>query len=247
VAKVVNTRGTEEFEIILDFDKGIRFSADTPPILHAHAIESHRHGLHHLAEQTRILEQQYIDNDKHGSGHEEELFDFGYWHPVEICRFDWFAISLANYLRLIALVDLAARNHWSLPDLVNQAETVSDICSEYVDEIAPAVHLWRNKVAAHPAATAPRKGAKNRDALGTLLQSYSYPVTRKAGYFEVGRGRWTIDGESSVIKPWSLTATYERLTPRFWPDTSITSHRHRLGLEPKDEPGTHLYQVRRTT
>ncbi len=224
----------------------IRYTADSPPILHAHAIESHRHGLHHLAEQMRALEQRLIDADQYGSGHGEVIPDFGYWYPVDICRFDWFAISLTNYLRLIALVDIATRNRWNLGDLVDQAEAVNKHCTDYVEGIAPAVQLWRNKVSAHPAATSPRAGAKNRDAIGTLLQSYSYPVERKAGYLEVGRGRWSIDGESSVVRPWSLTATYERLTPRFWPEATIPPHSHKPGQEPEDKPGTHLYAVRRT-
>ena len=237
-----------EFEIILDHEFGIRFPADQPPLLHAHAVETHRHGLKHLAEQVRVQEQHYIDKTEF-SGGGETYPDFAYFEPLTVCQFDWFAISLTNYLRLVALVDLVTRNKWSILDLVNESEAVHSHCNGYVSEVVPAVYQWRHKVAAHPAATAPI-GQKNKrkgpDALGTLLQSYSYPMSRHAGYFEVGRGRWKIEGETADVLPWSVTATFERLTPRFWPENSLPPHRHKPGAEPSEDPGTYLHSVRNT-
>ena len=77
--------------------------------------------------------------------------DFAYWEPVVYCSFNWFAITLTNYLRLVALVDLVNRTSWSIPDLVRNEKTVNAECRAYVEEIVPAVLRWRNKVAAHPA------------------------------------------------------------------------------------------------
>ena len=234
-------------ETVLDHEKNIRFDIDRPKLLHAHAIEAHRRGLHHLALQVREHEQQYIDANVWPSVGGEVMEDFGHFEPVTYCAFNWFAITLTSYLRLIALVDLVNRNDWSITDLVANEKVIAKSCREYVDGVAPAVSKWRNKVAAHPAATAPigegdRRGAADR--MGTLLQSFSCPVSRTAGYFEVGRVRWSIGGELAELLPWSVTATYERLTSRFWPDASIPPHRHRPGSEPRDEPGTYLRAAR---
>ena len=46
-------------ETILDYEKDIRYPTDAPPLMHAHAIDAHRHGLKHLADQMRDQEQAY--------------------------------------------------------------------------------------------------------------------------------------------------------------------------------------------
>lgn len=235
-------------DMVLDFVKDIRINPHEPRLLHSHLIESHRLALHHLASQVRSAEQAHIDANIWPSVGREEIPDFVYWEPVTFCSFNWFAISLTSYLRLIALVDVCNRYSWTLDDLVANSKAVNKECEEYVRGIVPAVLKWRNKVAAHPAATSPiGKGHSRLDAdnLATLLQSYSCPVSRVAGYFEVGRMKWKIDGEVSDLQPWSLTSVYEALTPRFWPDTAIKPHRHRPGSEPSMEPGTHLWLVTR--
>lgn len=235
-------------ETVLDYVQDICFDMDQPRLLHAHAIEAHRRGLHHLASSVREQEQHYIDANEWPSGGSEVMEDFSHFEPVVYCSFNWFSITLTSYLRLIALVDLCNRNDWFLEHLVKNEKTVSAACKVYVESVAPAVSKWRNKVAAHPAATAPvgLNDSRGADRLGTLLQSFSCPVTRSAGYFEVGRAKWEIDGELADLLPWSVTAIYERLTPRFWPDAPIRPHRHRPGSEPRNEPGTYLRMVRTT-
>jgi len=233
-------------ETILDFEKGIRYDAERPRLLHAHTIDAHRHGLRHLARQVRETEQQYIDASIWPSDGGELIEDFGHFEPVTYCAFNWFAITLTSYFRLIALIDLLNRNDWSILDLVANERIIAKSCSEYVEDIAPAVTKWRNKVAAHPAATSPIAAGDKRgaDRVGTLLQSFSYPVSRTAGYFEVARVKWKFDDGLSSLRPWSVTATYERLTPRFWPESPIPPHRHRPGSEPLDAPGTYLRLAR---
>lgn len=240
--------GARPVEIVLDFDNDIRVDANNPALLHAHAIEAHRLGLQHLAIMVREREQQYIDASPYPSGGAEVMEDLSYFDPVLYCAFNWFSITLTSYLRLVCLIDLVNRHGWALPDLLTNAKEVDDGCRAYIESIAPAVLRWRNKVAAHPAATAPigHRDRRGPDQIGTLLQSYSCPITRVAGYFEVGRSLWSIDGQSAALLPWSLTWTYERLTPRFWPDLSIKPHQHRAGEAPEDRPGTYLRLVRST-
>lgn len=234
-------------ETILDYEKGIRYPTDAPPLMHAHTIDAHRHGLKHLADQMRDQEQAYIDGNEWPSVGRETIPDFAYFEPVSYCIFNWFAISLTSYLRLVALVDLVQQRRWGIHDLVSNSNEVEEFCRLYVEDVVPAVYKWRNKVAAHPAVTAPLSATKKRpaDSIGTLLQSFSCPVSRTAGYFEVGAGVWRIDGQVADLLPWSVTATYERLTPRFWPDASIRPHRHRPGSEPSDEPNTYYREIRR--
>lgn len=233
-------------ETILDYEKDIRYPTDAPPLMHAHAIDAHRHGLKHLADQMRDQEQAYIDANEWPSYGRETIPDFAYWEPVTYCIFNWFAISLTSYLRLIAVVDLTQQRRWGLHDLVSNSDEVEEFCRGYVEGVVPAVHKWRNKVAAHPAATAPLSATKKQPAesLGTILQSFSCPVSRTAGYFEVGSGVWRIDGQVADLLPWSVTATYEKLTPRFWPDASLRPHRHRPGSEPLDEPNSYYREIR---
>ncbi|UHQ18816.1 hypothetical protein LVB87_11550 [Lysobacter sp. KIS68-7] len=233
-------------EWTLDYELDIRLDLRNPKLLHSHFIEAQLHGIEHLAEHVREEEQHFIDATEQSDGR-EPMEDFAYFYPVTYCTFNWFAISLTNYLRLVALVDLVNRTSWSIPDLVENEGVVNKTCRDYVEEIVPAVVQWRNKVAAHPAATAPigiNDKRREADRLGTLLQSFSCPVVRTAGYLEVARIRWQIDGETADLLPWSVTAIYEHLTPRFWPDKSLRPHRHKPGKEPKDEPGTYLRQAR---
>jgi hypothetical protein len=234
-------------ETILDYERDIRVDLSNPRLLHAHAIEAHKLSLHYLAKQVREHEQQYIDANEWPSVGGEVMEDFGYFEPVIYCTFNWFAVTLTSYLRLVALVDLVNHNGWSISDLVANDSAIIRGCNDYVSEAAPAVVKWRNKVAAHPAATFPigeKDPRRAADMMGTLLQSFSCPVSRTAGYLEVGRVRWEIGGELADLLPWSVTGTYERLTPRFWPDASIKPHRHRPGSEPRDEPGTYLHSAR---
>lgn len=235
-------------DLVLDFDLDIRIDPCEPRLLHSHLIESQRLALHHLATEVRAAEQAHIDANIWPSVGREEIPEFAYWEPVTFCSFNWFAISLTSYLRLVALVGICARYSLTLNDLLAKAKMVNKECNEYVEGIVPAVVKWRNKVAAHPAATSPIGANHPRldaDNLATLLQSYSCPVSRVAGYFEVGRVKWKIDGETSDLQPWSLTSTYEALTPRFWPGNALKPHRHRPGSEPQMLPGTHLWMVTR--
>lgn len=82
---------------------------------------------------------------------------------------------------------------------------------------APEVHKWRDKVAAHFAATSPFQD----DNLGTLEQSIMYPVTYSYPHYYVGMVRWSTQGETSDLPMWALTKTYEDLATRFWPDLKL--------------------------
>lgn len=137
------------------------------------------------------------------------------------CAFDWFALSLVSYLRTVKLMDLMELNSWEIEDLQKTTvrKKVSSQCQQYVQSVAPAVYKWRNKIAAHRAATDPR----GSDSLTMLLYSTVPPVSWRLPYygvldFEIVRS----NGDPLNLDPWQLTKTFEDLAPRFWPEVKLT-------------------------
>jgi hypothetical protein len=129
------------------------------------------------------------------------------------------ALDPANYLRLIALADLMATKQWksaALSDPSNR-QTIKAHCIEFVKTAVPEIYGWRNKVAAHFAATDPFQD----DNLGTLEQSIMNPVTYRYPHYYVGLMQWTTQGQTSELPTWALTKVYEELGPRFWPDLKL--------------------------
>jgi hypothetical protein len=130
------------------------------------------------------------------------------------CAFNWFSVTLVNYLRLVALVDLMNQKHWKSQDIVDEAnrETIKPFCTDYVRTAVPDIYRWRNKVAAHFAATDPFRN----DSLGTIEQSIMDPVSYISPYFRVGSLKWNTEDTASDLPDWALTETFEQLQPRFW-------------------------------
>ncbi len=94
---------------------------------------------------------------------------------VVSCAFNWFTTTLVNYLPLVALVDLMATRKWKSVVLVDPRNhrDVKTHCTDFVRNAVPEVYRWRNKVAAHFAATDPFRD----DNLGTIEQSIMNPVS----------------------------------------------------------------------
>ena len=202
--------------VTLDHLDNIAFDGDNPPFDNYHAFSNLRYGLYKLASEIRELEVQK-QSDKKGP-----IFSLDFTsNPVNnllVCYFDWFSISVSNYVRLVGLFNLMVQKNWKSKDLQSNANEVKQYCSEYAKKVIPEIQLWRNKVSAHFAATDPIG-----DTLGTIeLTVFSF-VTYVKPYFEVGGANFSTQGESSEFKRWSVTETYDILTPRFWPDQKITA------------------------
>lgn len=137
------------------------------------------------------------------------------------CVFDWFALSLVSYLRTVKLMDLMELNSWELEDLRNTVtrKEIKNQCSLYVQLVAPAIYKWRQKIAAHRAATDPR----SNDNLTMLTYSTLPPVSWHTPYYGVLDFELVMsNGGPLDLDPWQLTKTFEDLTPRFWPDVKLT-------------------------
>ena len=136
------------------------------------------------------------------------------------CVFDWFALSLVNYLRMVKFIHLMELNDWSLADLKKHPvqKEIKESCVAYVKDIVPAVYEWRNKIAAHRVATDPRNETMN------LLNYSTMPtVDYQTPYYGVLNFRiWVSNGGELGLEPWQLTKTFEDLAPRFWPELKLT-------------------------
>ena len=133
--------------------------------------------------------------------------------------FDWFAISLVSYLRVIKLMHLMEFNEWGVSDLRDRQvkKKLNAACVAYVKRVAPEVYQWRNKIAAHRAATDPQS-----DNLTTLTYSTMPGVTYQSPYYGVGYLRLGMKGGGKLdTTPWALTEKHEALAPRYWPNREI--------------------------
>lgn len=144
------------------------------------------------------------------------------------CFFHWFGVSLCNYARLVGFVRGLSVNDFSRADLSDPAKfkTVKESVDEYVNAVPELsdVVVWRNKVGAHFAITAPHKS----DNLSTLDMSIMFPVTFTNGQYRVGELTLTRKNSSgthtSAIPCWSVTEVFENLLPRYWPNITLAAN-----------------------
>lgn len=202
--------------IVLDHVRSINLDPSDPPLDNYQAFEQNYAGLKILADSVREEELKMLTSPYHDA----ILFTSSHaFSPIVSCSFNWFSVTLVNYLRLIALVELMNVRSWksvALRDSANRIE-INQWCTDFVKDAVPEIYLWRNKVSAHFAATYPF----NADNLGTLEQSIMNPVSFVSPYFYVGFLKWNSSGEESQLPEWSLTKTYEELSTRFWPNMKL--------------------------
>jgi hypothetical protein len=201
--------------VILDHAKNIVIDVTNPPLKNYQAISSSYEGLRMLANTVRKFELDFA-TELPG----QPVLSFGFGVPdIVPCAFSWFSVTLVNYLRLIALVELMNSRRWKSDALVDPMNRplITSHCREYVRQAVPDVYLWRNKVAAHFAATDPF----HDDNLGTIEQSIMNPVAYWAPYYYVGFMRWQTAGQVSELPQWALTKVYEDLASRFWPESTL--------------------------
>lgn len=203
--------------IVLDHVNDIILDPSDPPFNNYQAFAANYEGLRALADTVRQLEIQYVAIDPHAA---HVVLHLNAQVPAIVpCAFNWFSVTLVNYLRLVALVQLMNANSWkscALADPSNRS-TIKAHCTNFVKTAVPEVHLWRNKVAAHFAATDPF----HDDNLGTLEQSIMNPVTYQFPYYHVGVLHWHTSGVTSQLPSWALTKVYEDLGTRFWPELKL--------------------------
>jgi hypothetical protein len=206
-----------ESSIVLDHLNGITLDPVDPPFNNYQAFHSNYAGLKILADTVREHERQYAAADPYAE--HVVLHAFTSVPPVVPCAFNWFTTTLVNYLPLVALVDLMATRKWKSVALVDPRNhrDVKTHCTDFVRKAVPEVYRWRNKVAAHFAATDPFRD----DNLGTIEQSIMNPVSYRYPHYYVGSWQLNAQGQTSALPEWALTKVYEDLGPRFWPTLKL--------------------------
>ncbi|WP_019025689.1 hypothetical protein [Colwellia piezophila] len=122
-------------------------------------------------------------------------------------NFDIFSIYLTNYCSLLALKEFL-ENGSTYQDIKSSPSLVRDKTATMRVEYLPVrVKKWRNKVAAHYAASDP----KSSDNIATIMQSINIIPAYNSPYYTVGGTAFIIEGRSSQLQEWSLTKEYEVL------------------------------------
>lgn len=203
--------------IVLDHMNDITLDPSDPPFNNYQAFAANYEGLKILAASVRELEIQYAASDPHAA---HVVLHMTSQVPALVpCAFNWFSVTLVNYLRLVGLVQLMNANDWKSSALVDPSNrsVINKHCTSFVKAAVPEIYLWRNKVAAHFAATDPFRD----DNLGTLEQSIMNPVTYHFPHYYVGVMQWNTAGETSQLPSWALTKVYEELSTRFWSEIKL--------------------------
>jgi len=146
-------------------------------------------------------------------------------YPFIYGAFSWFATSLTAYLQLLPLADRLRQNPAAITSIVAERESVKAAGAALLNEVCPAVKYWRDKVGAHAAMADPRKD----NSLALLFASVTYAITASNGRFHVGVGAHLVFPAGSRSEPdsvhtwesWSITETFDRLAPRFWPEAYL--------------------------
>jgi hypothetical protein len=171
--------------IVLDHVNGIQFDSAKPPFNNYQVFQQTLDGLVYLANHVRSLEVQAATNDPHA--HLTTILFSSQIPPYLGSVFNWYAVSLTSYLRLIALVDLMQKKGWQSDDLADKSnkKIIKPYGDRYVESVVPDIKRWRDKVAAHFAASDPRP----EDTLATLELTIMNPIAFHCSYYYAGFGQ----------------------------------------------------------
>jgi hypothetical protein len=162
-------------------------------------------GLEYLCTQVRRCEQEVAKTTDAGC----TCFEYGNLNPPRVpmglvnCSFQWYAVSVCNFVRLVGYLRL-------------RADADAPRSDEYLKRVLPEVKPWRDKVAAHPARTSHKKEDSLAEKEASIMPSvglcggvfYASPMTRT-----IRHGAKT--STSAALVPWSLTSVHEGLRTRF--------------------------------
>lgn len=201
-------------DIIIDNINHITFNKDTFPIKNMHALKYNLEGLYYLANTIRNLEIEKYRID----GTFIQMINLEH-QGLLMNMFNWFSISVTNYLRLVGFVDCVNKNGYTQDDL-NQNNIKKKIRKDsnyYCKDIIPEIVEYRNKLSAHHSLFDPR----DKDNIATLISSALNTIVYRQPYYEASMFIHTVD-ENAKIEPWILTKTFDDLAPRFWPDLKLS-------------------------
>lgn len=143
--------------------------------------------------------------------------------PFIYGAFSWYATSLVAYLQLVRLADRLRSNPHEVKSIAADRSSIKEAGRTFVLGVCPEIKAWRDKFGAHAAAADPR----GDDNLALLYASLMYPVMARNQRFYVGSAEHRVRDAAGIFqashKPveWSITESFEKLAPRFWPGAEI--------------------------
>jgi NAD(P)-dependent dehydrogenase (short-subunit alcohol dehydrogenase family) len=225
-------------KIILDKIDNIEIDSAKCPVDNIHALNYLRDGIFFLANKVREAEKTYLANkimpirdcerglfppDTEFISSQELIgMDFtGRYNHIN-CIFQWFSISVVNYIRSVGLIDYLQNNNKELKDITSPEDRkeIKNYCTQYVESVAPEIKKYRDKVAAHFCATDPY----SNDNFVDLELSLMSTLTSNNGLFEINGMSLSRDGvKNNQLPTWSITNEFNKLKNRYWPDDNINS------------------------
>lgn len=176
-------------------------------------------GIYRLARETRELERRALRDPRYTSIKGKSKALFYYSMPEQFILdnyFNWFAISVCNYARLVETAHLMQENNWSIESFDDPSvkKTVKRKSKIYLEEVTPEIHMWRNKISAHLTMTDPL----STDSLSMITNSMYSTVTYHTPVYTIGEIKFGHKdaGDIKDLKPWALTPEYFKLHQRYW-------------------------------
>jgi len=210
-------------DIIIDHVDNITFNKNTFPISNMHALDYTRQGLYELALLIRERENDINTSVGHYITYMAAMM--GSDQNKIMNYFNWFSISIINYVRLVGFIDIVNQKQFAREDIVKKENhrLIKKHCKNYIEKVIPEIYLYRNKLSAHHSLTDPLVN----DNIATLESSVINTIVYNRPYLETAGLKWNSKLSSdkkqvtTEIKPWKLTKVYDELTTRYWNDIKI--------------------------
>ncbi len=206
---------TSVLKLVLDADKGIEIKSTDAITVPYQTFRQNILGLNLLAQTVRAQEIHMMQTSNSLFRYDADS------NPEFPTLFNWFSLTFNNHLRQIALVELMQERGWTAAELLDKdnAQATKEHCTDYAKSVDADLYRWRNKAAAHSAATDPaiRRDASQSDTQRLLEQSVWINLVYQAPYYTIGnmQPQGMLPAEGLPI--WALTEKFERHRARFWP------------------------------
>lgn len=203
-------------KIILDHIDNI-YIDQTFPIKNLHALNYTAEGIHALAHIVRQEEINFFIEEK---GTPPDIMMMGLKNQnILMNHFNWFSISIINYVRLVGFIDIVNKNSFTREQIIetDNHRLIKNYCKEYIKNVIPEIYTYRNKLSAHYSLTDPFRD----DNIATLESSVMNSIVYRDYHYEGGGLIWGAGEDLTEIKPWKLTQIYEDLCIRYWPSIRL--------------------------
>jgi|GEM_PF-2633140 len=205
--------------MILDYVKKYEFD-ETTPFNHNLLVrlETLRAGIYHLGFETRKMELLALQDPRYTSKRQKGKAVIMFIIPEAIVLdnyFNWFAISVCNYARLVETAHQLTLNNWSIDSFEDPEvkKIIKRKTKSYLEEVAPEISTWRNKISAHLTMTDPLSS----DNLSMINNSMFSTIGYHTPLYTIGEFKVCHKDTGDIdLKHWALTNEYYKLHQRYW-------------------------------